>query len=109
MLRGEKQGSAMQKVIFRLLFSALLAIYCLSSLSDTFDQDNLFPVMTLQISGPASDNDTSLDKRKKFLAAGQIDFVSEIGQAKEALFLFKESFPSLRFNFPYFLRAPPSV
>jgi len=98
----------MQKIIFRLLFSVLLAIYCFFSLADTFDQDNLFPALTAQISCPASDNDVSLD-RKKFMAAGEITFVFELGRANEVLFLFKESFPSLLFHVPYFLRAPPLV
>jgi len=93
--------------ICRLFLSALLAIFFISSLLDTFDQGNLFPALTAQLSCPAADNDSSLDKKKKFLAMGQTSFIFEIGQAREVLCLLEESFPSRQFIFSYFLRAPP--
>jgi hypothetical protein len=96
-------------VICRLFLSALLAIFLISSLLDTFDQENLFPAFATRISSSAVDNDSPLEKKKKSSAIGQIFFVYKIDKVQEKLFIFKESFLSLPFIFSYFLRAPPLV
>jgi hypothetical protein len=95
--------------ICRLFLSALLAIFFVSSLSDTFDQENLFPAITTQISSSAVDSDSSLEKKKKSPAIGQIFFIHQIDKVQEKLFIFKETSLSLPFIFSYFLRAPPLV
>jgi hypothetical protein len=95
--------------ICRLFLSALLPIFFVSSLSDTFDQENFFPAFATQISCSAVDNDNSLEKKKKSPAIGQIFFVYEIDKVQEKLFIFKESSLSLPFIFSCFLRAPPLV
>jgi hypothetical protein len=98
---------SIRTAICRLFLSALLAIFFVSSLSDTFDQENLFPVFTTQISCSAVDNDSSIEKKKKSPAIGQISFIYEVDKVQEKLFIFKDSFLSLPFIFSFFIRARP--
>jgi hypothetical protein len=92
---------------YRAFILTILLLFCVSSLADIVDQDNLFPAASAQWSSSPGDDNFSLDKKKKALSTEQNLLPFELHRGREPVGMLFESIPSATFTFSPFLRAPP--
>ena len=96
-----------QTSVCRILVPAILAIFLVSSLVDTFSQESFAFNSTLQLSSYNIDDNYSLDKKKK--ACTLINSLPSRTPSRVYSHI-NVVHPSLIIShiiFPYFLRAPP--
>jgi hypothetical protein len=94
-------------VVYRILFSVILMIFLVSSLTENLDQEDFSCISTLQISSYNIDDNFSPDKKKSFYALLQTVLPRLPSQVLSHVSVVHPSFIISHIIFPYFLRAPP--
>jgi hypothetical protein len=96
-----------QTSVSRILVPAILAIFLVSSLVDTFSQESFAFNSTLQLSSYNIDDNYSLDKKKKSCTFINILLSREPPHIRSHVSMLHPSLIISHIIFPYFLRAPP--